>query len=130
MKRIFIFCIVLLVSLAMLTGCESIKNSEDDTTNSSEKPLETDYNNAVPVGINADILKTCYDYSTSLGYEIKDRDNYKSVLLGESNVAFVANIGDDKKDMVDENDFLIIFQEIRIVIDADAGVVIGTIPYV
>jgi hypothetical protein len=36
----------------------------------------------------------------------------------------------DKRAMIDKNDCLVIFEEIRVVIDAETGAVLGRIPYV
>jgi hypothetical protein len=51
-------------------------------------------------------------------------------LLGESNISSVLLDDDTDADMVDENDYLVIFQEIRAVIYADTGITLGRIPYV
>jgi hypothetical protein len=91
---------------------------------------EQDYANAIPVEIDADILQACYEYSNSLGYEIEDKEEYQSVLLGESEIAYVLLDDDSRSDMLDEDDYLIIFKEIKAVTDADTGVILGRIPYV
>lgn len=91
---------------------------------------ENEYANAIPVEITDEILKTCYDYADSLGYEIKDKSKYKSVILGESHIKSVHLEDDAKSDMLDKSDYLILFDEIKIVIDADTGIILGNIPYV
>lgn len=124
---------ILLVILGIVTfnnlkiQTEFQTDIEGTFTNKNENVI---FDNAVPVEIDSGILQKCYDYTTSLGYEIKDKSKYKSVLLGESFVKAVHLDDDAKRDMLDENDYLIVFDEIRIVIDVDTGIVLGNIPYV
>jgi hypothetical protein len=85
----------------------------------------------VPIIIDNETLQTCYRYADSLGYGIKDKEKYISILLGELLVDAVHTGGDnDKRAMIDKNDIIVIFEEIRIVIDAESGAVLGRIPYV
>ena len=131
-KKTIVFTIGIIFLFVVFVGCN---NTESAPENSQEEGPFTndnwnDYANNVPVKIDDDILQSCYRYTDSLGYEIKEKEKYKSVLLGESNVTYVAVADDVNRDMLDKDDYLIIFQEIKIVIDADTGIVLGTIPYV
>jgi len=128
MKKIIALGVTILILLVSIVGCKGNKNSD-------EGPFSTDnlkgYENRIPVIISSDILQTCYRYAEDKGFAIKDKERYISVLLGVSDIKYVY-VGEDdaKRDMLDENDYLIVFQEMRIVIDADTGIVLGTIPFV
>ena len=134
MKRILALGMGLMILLAVFVG-----RANENLTIKNQKeagPFTSDNGNAfannVPVVIDNSTLQTCYDYAKSLSYEIKDTDKYQSVILGKSNVDVVyIHDGDDvKRELVDEGDYLIIFEEIRIVIDVETGIALGTIPYV
>jgi hypothetical protein len=130
MKKTIALCISILTLLALFTGCTT-----EGRTGASEGPFTNDNRNDfadnTPVIISDEILQTCYRYADSLGYVIKDKDRYTSVLLGESLIDAVYTEGDDnKRAMIDKDDFIVIFEELRIVIDAETGAVLGRIPYV
>ena len=128
MKKTIVFGIIALVLLASIAGCKGNANSGDvGVTTDNLKG----YEDRIPVAVSDDILQTCYRYAEEKGYEVKDKGQYVSVLLGKTDMDYVNISGDDaKRDMLDENDYLVVFQEIRIVIDADTGIVLGTIPFV
>lgn len=111
--------------LCLLSACTQVEKGPFTTKNTNDT-----FSNAKPVKIDDDILQTCYDYTESLGYKIQDKDKYKSVILGESHVESVHIDDDNNRDLLDEKDYLILFDEIRIVMDADTGIVLGNIPYV
>ena len=134
MKRTFTLGVGLMILLVVITGCVNenlaMNNQKDEGPFTNDN--WNDFANNVPVEIDNSILQTCYDYAKSLGYEIKEQGKYQSVIIGNSKVGVVyIHDGDDiKRDLVDEKDYLIIFEEIRIVIDVDTGIALGTIPYV
>jgi hypothetical protein len=131
MKRDNLFLIVLIFHILILASCADINSTQDNTqvegpfTQDNLKDLTHNTN----IIIDDNILQTCYLYADSLGYVINKKDEYIRVLLGKSNIAYVYT-DEANSDMVDEDDFLITFQEVRIVIDADTGVALGTIPFV
>jgi ABC-type Fe3+-hydroxamate transport system substrate-binding protein len=113
-------------ALLILTACSTATPSNSSSTNDNWQ----DFADNTPVQIDDAILQACYSYSKALGYDIEKKEEYRSVLLGESNISSVLLDDDTDADMVDENDYLVIFQEIRAVIDADTGITLGRIPYV
>jgi hypothetical protein len=124
-KRAFIFAIAL--SLLILTACSS--NGRTGVSPAANDNSD-DFASNIPVEVDDDILQSCYSYAAVLGYDIQEKEDYSSVLLGGSNVSTVHLDDDANADMVDENDCLVIFLEIRVVVDADTGAVLGRIPYV
>ena len=90
------------------------------------------FSDAVPVEVDDAVIQICLSYINENGYEgNKDATGnykYKSVRLGEENLPYVYFEDERMKDMVDENDCLIVFGFINIVVDSDTDVVIGRIP--
>ena len=121
------FSLSLLIFLLAFASCNAVTSNDSLHTTDNLK----DYTDYIPIEINEDILQTCYDYADKMNWIIKDKNKYKSGLLGNDYKKYV-NVGDDetKVEMLDENDYLIWFQEMRLVIDADTGIVLGVIPYV
>ncbi len=125
---------LLLVSMLIMvsSGCHNPNATPDNTqvggpfTNDNS----ADFANSIPATIDNKLLQACYEYSETCGYAIKNKEKYKSVLLDEANIGYVSLDDDSKREMLNENDLLIIFDEIRIVLDADTGAVLGRIPYV
>lgn len=110
-----------------ITACSQ---AEEQTKGPFTTNDENEYANAVTVEIDSVILEACYEYTELLGYEIKDKSKYRSVLLGQDNIKYVSLIDDNRRDMLDENDYLVEFDSSKIVIDADSGIALGNIPYV
>jgi ABC-type Fe3+-hydroxamate transport system substrate-binding protein len=126
-QRTRIFLLVLASAFLVLAACSNATVSSEGSSTANDL---YDFSNNTPVQIDNDILQTCLSYSKSLGYEIEEKKTYTSVLLGESNISYVHIDDDVDVDKVDGNDYLIIFDEIRTVVDADTGTVLGRIPYV
>jgi len=130
MKKSIAISVAIVVLLALVTGCVE-RSSNNLNESASTNNNWNDFVDNIPAKVNDEMLHACYRYADSLGYGIKDRDNYKSVLLGESLIDTVYTGEDnDKCSMIDKSDYLVIFEEIRIVIDAETGAVLGHIPYV
>ena len=129
MKRIILLSVAVLVLIAAATGCVGTSGNiieEGPFTNDNRN----DFAGNKSVKINNDMLDACYRYADDKGYEIKNKKEYRGVLLGESLVASVYTENENDRGLVDENDYLIIFEEIRVIVDADTGKVLGNIPYV
>lgn len=131
MKMTVIWGLCLLMALAGLVGCGEDRNG--GTVNANEPSTNyswDDFASNTPAEVDSAMLQTCYFHASKLGYAIKDKAKYQSFLVGKDSVASVSAEDGVSKSEIDENDYLVIFQEIRVVIDAETGAVLGTIPYV
>lgn len=90
--------------------------------------VQDDFSNAIPAEVNDSIIQNCTIYSEKLGYETGAMK--KAVLLGESWLKFVYCDDDLKQELIDATDIVVIFDNIRCVVDADTEIVLGRIPYV
>ena len=66
-------------------------------------------------------------FSENLGYETGEMK--KAVLLGEEWLKAVY-CEDGMRELIDSSDIVVIFENIRCVVDAETEVVLGTIPFV
>lgn len=96
--------------------------------NKSTTALPDDFSNTIPASINDNIIQNCDRYAKKLGYETGELQ--KAVLLDETWIESVYCDDDSKKEMLDLEDMIVIFENIRCVVDADTEVVLGRIPYV
>ncbi|MBR3950124.1 MAG: hypothetical protein IKJ84_05555 [Oscillospiraceae bacterium] len=117
MKRLQI--LIVLIFLVSMLGCSQEPHTSVETTG---------FDSAVPIDVSDAIHQTCISYAKSLGYETGHFQ--KSVLLGTSYVQYVYCEDSEKEGMIDANDFLVIYDRIRCVVDADTNIVLGRIPYV
>jgi len=132
MKKIISLFILIVILFVIITGCDDVNNSSGGKSDGLHITDNLkDYTNYIPVEISDDILQACYRYADNKGYIIKEKETYKSGLLGSNYIKYVY-VGEDdtKRDLLDENDYLIVFQEMKVVIDAGTGIVLGEIPYV
>ena len=129
MNRPFAIAIATLILLAIFTGCYN----QNDNQTSDEGPFSNDnwndFPNAIPVSVDDEIINVCHDWAISNGYEI-DRSIFKSVLLGESLIEYVFLHDDSYSDLLDASDYLVIFENVRLVIDSEIIIILGRIPYV
>jgi len=129
MNRPLAIAIATLVLLAVFTGCYSQNNTQTSDEGPFSNDNQSDFSNAFPVSVDDEIINVCHEWAISNGYEI-DRRTYKSVLLGESLIEFVFLHDETYSGLLDASDYLIIFENVRLVIDSELSIVLGTIPYV
>ena len=124
MKKWIAFVLVLICALG-LGGCNGTATKEQ-----TEEPsgLQDDFSNAIPAEINDNIIQNCTSYAKNLGYDTGETK--KAVLLGEEWVASVHCDDDTKQELIDAKDIVVIFDNIRCVVDADTEIVLGRIPFV
>ena len=99
-------------------------------SNGSEQTFDmsNDFLNAIPAEVNDNIIQNCISYSENLGY--KTGEMKKTVLLGEDCVSYVYCEDDMKQELIDSGDIVVIFENIRCVVDAETEIVLGRIPFV
>lgn len=102
--------------VVLLAGCADTQDNKDDWKTTSQ------------VEISDDILQVCYDVMDEKSYEYNKND-YKSVLLGDM-IDYVATFDGVDNSSLDEEDILVQFEAMRIVIDSDTNEALGSIPYV
>lgn len=117
MKKIFLFASVFTLVIA-LVGCSVMvqPNNKDDWKTTSV------------VKVSDEILQTCYDIMEERAYEY-DKNDYKAVSLGDM-LDYVGTFEGVDESLLDEDDILVQFEAMRIVIDADTNEALGSIPYV
>ncbi len=117
MKKMFL-CVSVITLVIALVGCSVMvqPNNKDDWKTTSV------------VEVSDEILQVCYDTMQEKGYEY-DENDYKAVSLGDL-IDYVATFEDVDEDLLDEDDILVQFEAMRIVIDANTNEALGSIPYV
>ena len=134
MKRAFLIrlLVILLTGLCMLflLGCFKT-NTEEGPFTAGVDAFDA-FPNAVPIQVDDTVIQICLDYIADNGLEgdkdAKGNYKYKSVRLGEENLTYVYTDNERMREMVDENDYLIVFGFTNIVIDSDTNMIIGNIP--
>lgn len=124
MKRL-IACALTLVCVLGLVGCNNITANESEMQNSS---MQDDFPKAIPAEVNDNIIQNCTSYSEYLGY--KTGEMKKVVLLGEEWLNYVYCEDDMKKKLIDSSDIVVIFENIRCVVDTETEIVLGHLPFV
>ncbi len=123
---------ILLIGFIMLSllGC-SKTNTEEGPFKAGVDAFDA-FPNAVPIQVDDTVIQICLDYIADNGLEgdkdAKGNYKYKSVRLGEENLTYVYTDNERMREMVDENDYLIVFGFTNIVIDSDTNMIIGNIP--
>lgn len=123
MKRLIAFALTFIFALA-LAGCNNIAANEPKMYTSS---MQDDFPNAIPAEVNDNIIQNCTIFSENLGYETGEMK--KAVLLGEEWLKAVY-CEDGMRELIDSSDIVVIFENIRCVVDAETEVVLCTIPFV
>lgn len=124
MKKLTAFVLVLVFILS-LAGCNDTTTKEPE----EQKTVKEDgFTNAIPAEVNDDIIQNCTSYSENLGY--KTGEMKKAVLLGEDWLSSVFCEDDRKQELIDSRDIVVIFENIRCVVDAETEIVLGRIPFV
>ena len=120
MKKIIalVFAIVCIFTLFACTR----EPEEQKTVN------EDGFTNAVPAKVNDNIIQNCTSYSENLGY--KTGEMKKAVLLGTDWLSHVYCEDDMKQELIDSRDIVVIFENIRCVVDTETEIVLGRIPFV
>ena len=114
-----------LICVLSLVGCNDTATQEQPDGISA---LEYDFSNAVPFEVNDDIIQNCVTYAENVGYETGELK--KAVLLGEERLNSVYCDDETKQDLIDSRDVVVIFENIRCVVDTETGIVLGRIPFV
>ena len=124
MKKLIAFVLVLVLILS-LTGCNDTTTKEPE----EQKAVKAyDFANAIPAEVNDNIIQNCTCYSENLGY--KTGEMKKAVLLGTDWLSYVYCENDMKQELIDSRDIVVIFENIRCVVDAETEIVLGSIPFV
>lgn len=118
----FLFVLVCMLGLVGCSGTATRASQVQQTA------LQDDFTNAVPAEINDNIVQNCTNYSQSLGYQTGKIK--KAVLLGEDKLTSVYCEEDMKQQLIDSSDIVVIFENIRCVVDAETEIVLGRIPFV
>lgn len=91
--------------------------------------MQDDFANAIPAEVNDNIIRNCTSYAESLGY--KTGEMKKAVLLGDDLWLKSVYCEDDmKRELIDSRDIVVIFENIRCVVDAETEIVLGCLPFV
>lgn len=93
-----------------------------------QAPSEDDFLDAPAVEVSEGVLQDCTAYAQSLGYEAGSFQ--KAVVLGESWLSYGYCEDSAKEAMLDSGDYVVIFEYIRCLVDAERGTVLGRIPFV
>lgn len=94
----------------------------------SQVPSEDDFAHAPAIEVSEGVLQACTAYAQSLGYEAGSFQ--KAVVLGEAWLPYGYCEDRAKEAMLDSGDYVVIFEHIRCVVDAETGTVLGRIPFV
>lgn len=94
----------------------------------SQVPSEDDFAHAPAIEVSEGVLQACTAYAQSLGYEAGSFQ--KAVALGEAWLPYGYCEDRAKEAMLDSGDYVVIFEHIRCVVDAETGTVLGRIPFV
>lgn len=90
--------------------------------------MQDDFPNAIPAEVNDSIIQNCKVFSENLGYETGEMK--KAVLLGEEWMKYVYCEDEMKKELIDSSDIVVVFENIRCVVDAETEIVLGSLPFV
>ena len=124
MKKL-ITLVLVLVFILSLAGCNDTTTKEPE----EQKTVKEDgFTNAIPAEVNDNIIQNCTSYSENLGY--KTGEMKKAVLLGTDWLSYVYCEDDMKQELIDSRDIVVIFENIRCVVDAETEIVLGRIPFV
>lgn len=93
-----------------------------------QAPSEDVFLDAPAVEVSERVLQDCTAYAQSLGYEAGSFQ--KAVVLGESWLSYGYCEDSAKEAMLDSGDYVVIFEYIRCLVDAETGTVLGRIPFV
>lgn len=124
MKKL-ITLVLALVFILSLAGCNDTTTKESEEQKTAK---EDDFTNAIPAEANENIIQNCISYSEDLGYTAGELK--KAVLLGTDRLSYVYCEDDMKQELIDSGDIVVIFENIRCVVDAEAEIVLGRIPFV
>ena len=124
MRRLIAFALTFFCVLG-LVGCNNRTVNEPEMYNSS---MQDDFSNAIPAEVNDNIIHNCTVFSENLGYETGEMK--KAVLLGEEWMKYVYCEDEMKKELIDSSDIVVIFENIRCVVDAETEIVLGSLPFV
>ena len=124
MRRLIAFALTFFCVLG-LVGCNNRTLNEPEMYNSS---MQDDFPNAIPAEVNDNIIQNCTVFSENLGYETGEMK--KAVLLGEEWMKYVYCEDEMKKELIDSSDIVVIFENIRCVVDAETEIVLGSLPFV
>lgn len=120
--RILLFCMCLL----LVAGC-----SQRSTENGLFTQKNDTFDDNVSVKVDDAVIQACHEYIAKRGFESSKNNTYKSVLIGEEHLSAVYFEDESMRDMLDENDYVIIFGDVmQIVVDSDTKAIIGRIPLV
>lgn len=124
MKKLIALVLVLFFVLS-LAGCNDITTKEPAEQKTAK---EDGFTNAIPAEVNDNIIQNCISYSENLGYATGALK--KAALLGEDWLSSVFYEDDMKQELIDSRDIVVIFENIRCVVDAETEIVLGRIPFV
>ena len=124
MKKLLVL-VLALVCMTGLVGCNETATREQPE---GTPVLGDDFSNAISFNVNDNIIQNCVSYAENLEYETGEVK--KTVLLGEDWISAVYCDDDMKRGMIDAKDIIVIFDNIRCVVDTDTEIVLGRIPYV
>jgi len=120
MKRLFKILLFCMCLLFILTGCSQGTTQKNDT-----------FKDAVSVKVEDTVIQECYNYIEERGYDSSKNNAYHSIRIGDEHLSAVYFDDESMRDMLDENDYVIIFGDvIQIVVDSDTNKIIGRIPFV
>ena len=123
---VLLTCMYLLI---LLVGCSHPNTERGPFTQKNDA-----FDNAVPINIDDTVIQACYDYIDKNGYgnsgDTHDKYTYKSVCIGKTNMSAVVLDDESMRDMLDESDYVIVFDFINIVVDSDTHTILGRIPLV
>ncbi|MBQ8975347.1 MAG: hypothetical protein IJ072_06465 [Oscillospiraceae bacterium] len=133
MKRILELCLAVFVMFSLIACGSTAPDDSADTPeeNQISGPYTNDsddFADGIPVEVDSSVLETCEEYASSLGYETGSF--MKAVLLGDKWIDSVICDDDMKTELIDTKDIVVIFDNIRCVVDAEKEIVLGRIPYV
>ena len=90
------------------------------------------FNDALPAALSDEAVNACHAYIAEKGYGDADQTGgnppCRAVRIGEKYLPYVHIDNDDRKGFLDKNDYLMIFDFVNIVIDADNCAILGRIP--
>ena len=125
MRRLIAFALTFFCVLG-LVGCNNRTVSEQQKC--ILHPCRMIFQNATPAEVNDNIIQNCKVFSENLGYETGEMK--KAVLLGEEWMKYVYCEDEMKKELIDSSDIVVVFENIRCVVDAETEIVLGSLPFV
>ncbi len=128
MKKTLIFFIVTFVLFSLAACNISTDSFVSDSTSEAQMDHSDDFADSISVEVDSSVLKTCEKFAESLGYETGNFQ--KAVLLSNKWIEYVVCDDDLKAELIDAKDIVVIFENIRCVVDSEKEIVLGRIPYV